>query len=35
MERSPDLASNAPSKACRIATKPRKIFALVKSVGRA
>jgi hypothetical protein len=33
--RSPDLASSAPSKVCRIAMKPRKIFALVKRVGRA
>jgi hypothetical protein len=33
--RSPDLASSAPSNACRIATKPRKILALVKRVGRA
>jgi len=33
--RSPDLASSAPSNACRIAMKPRKIFALVNRVGRA
>jgi hypothetical protein len=33
--RSPDLASSAPSNVWRIAIKPRKIFALVKRVGRA